>query len=85
MAGGTLNYHGHFDLQDVPISLSPVQLPTRRFGSVLQPETGAWAADAEHSLRQRRRSRAITMRARWRRAEPETAMPLLGKSSNRRR
>src|SRR5258708_8132247 len=47
MAGGTLSYHGrHFDLQDLPISLSPVQLPhPPLLVGTLQQETAVWAAD----------------------------------------
>jgi alkanesulfonate monooxygenase SsuD/methylene tetrahydromethanopterin reductase-like flavin-dependent oxidoreductase (luciferase family) len=86
MAGGTLNYHGrHFDLQDVPISLSPVQLPHPPLWiGAMQPETGAWAADNAMNIAcvsGADRVRAITdaYRARWRaRAEPEAAIPLLG-------
>jgi alkanesulfonate monooxygenase SsuD/methylene tetrahydromethanopterin reductase-like flavin-dependent oxidoreductase (luciferase family) len=86
MAGGTLNYHGrYFDLQDVPISLSPVQLPhPPLWVGAMQPETGAWAADNAMNIAcvsGADRVRAITdaYRARWRaRAEPEAVMPLLG-------
>jgi alkanesulfonate monooxygenase SsuD/methylene tetrahydromethanopterin reductase-like flavin-dependent oxidoreductase (luciferase family) len=46
MRGGTLNYHGrYFTLEDVPITLSPVQKPHPPlwYGSV-KPESAAWAA-----------------------------------------
>src|SRR3979411_3344265 len=86
MAGGTLNYHGrYFDLQDVPISLSPVQLPRPALWvGAMQPDTGAWAADNAMNIAcvgGADRVRAITdaFRARWRaRAEPKAVMPLLG-------
>src|SRR6202163_3188266 len=86
MAGGTLNHHGrYFDLQDVPISLSPAQLPhPPLWVGAMQPETGAWAADNAMNIAcvgGADRVRAITdaFRARWRaRAEPKAVMPLLG-------
>jgi alkanesulfonate monooxygenase SsuD/methylene tetrahydromethanopterin reductase-like flavin-dependent oxidoreductase (luciferase family) len=86
MSGGALNYHGrYFDLQDVPISLSPVQLPhPPLWVGAMQPETGAWAADNGMNIAcvgGADRVRAITdaYRARWRaRAEPKAIMPLLG-------
>src|SRR5258708_8317764 len=53
MAGGTLSYHGrHFDLQDVPISLSPVQLPhPPLWVGTIQQETAVWAADKNRWVR----------------------------------
>lgn len=85
MAGGTLNYQGqYFDLKDVPISLSPVQLPHPPLWiGAMQPETGAWAADHAANIAcvgGAERVRAITdaYRARWRARDEPKAMPLLG-------
>jgi len=86
MAGGTLSYHGrHFDLQDVPISLSPVQLPhPPLWVGTMQQETAVWAADNGVnivSVGVVDRVRAITdaYRSRWQaKATPEAIMPLLG-------
>lgn len=86
MAGGTLSYHGrYFDLQDVPISLSPVQLPhPPLWVGTMQPETGVWAADNGVnivSVGSANRVRAITdaYRSRWQaKAAPNAIMPLLG-------
>jgi alkanesulfonate monooxygenase SsuD/methylene tetrahydromethanopterin reductase-like flavin-dependent oxidoreductase (luciferase family) len=52
MRGGTLNYHGrYFTLQDVPITLSPVQKPHPPlwYGTV-KPESAAWAAKRQMNI-----------------------------------
>ena len=52
MHGGTLSYHGrYFTLQDVPITLSPVQKPHPPlwYGTV-KPESAAWAAKRQMNI-----------------------------------
>jgi alkanesulfonate monooxygenase SsuD/methylene tetrahydromethanopterin reductase-like flavin-dependent oxidoreductase (luciferase family) len=86
MAGGTLNYHGrYFDLQDVPISLSPVQLPhPPLWVGAMQPETAMWAAEHDVNIAcvggvDRVRPITGAYRARWKAlAKPEAVMPFLG-------
>jgi alkanesulfonate monooxygenase SsuD/methylene tetrahydromethanopterin reductase-like flavin-dependent oxidoreductase (luciferase family) len=86
MAGGTLNYHGrHFDLQNVPISLAPVQLPhPPLWVGAMRPDTALWAADRGVNIAcvgSAGDTRSITdaYRGRWKAlAKPEAGMPLLG-------
>jgi alkanesulfonate monooxygenase SsuD/methylene tetrahydromethanopterin reductase-like flavin-dependent oxidoreductase (luciferase family) len=86
MAGGTLNYHGrYFDLQDVPISLSPFQQPRPPLWvGAMREETAAWAADHDVNVAcvgGTHLVRPVTdaYRARWKAlAKPEADIPLLG-------
>lgn len=86
MAGGTLNYHGrYFDLQDVPISLAPVQLPhPPLWVGAMRPETAVWAAERGVNIAcvgGAGNARPITdaYRARWKALTKRDAeMPLLG-------
>jgi alkanesulfonate monooxygenase SsuD/methylene tetrahydromethanopterin reductase-like flavin-dependent oxidoreductase (luciferase family) len=86
MAGGTLNYHGrYFDLQDVPISLSPFQQPhPPLWVGAMREETAVWAAEHDANIAcvggvDRVRPITDAYRARWKAmAKPDAAMPLLG-------
>ena len=52
MAGGTLNHHGrYFQLDDVPITLSPVQRPhPPLWYGTTRPATAAWAAENARNI-----------------------------------
>jgi alkanesulfonate monooxygenase SsuD/methylene tetrahydromethanopterin reductase-like flavin-dependent oxidoreductase (luciferase family) len=86
MAGGTLNHHGrYFDLQDVPISLAPVQMPhPPLWVGAMKSDTAIWAADHGVNIAcvgAAANARPITdaYRARWKAlAKSETEMPLVG-------
>jgi alkanesulfonate monooxygenase SsuD/methylene tetrahydromethanopterin reductase-like flavin-dependent oxidoreductase (luciferase family) len=86
MVSKTLSYHGrHFDFLDIPISLSPVQLPhPPLWTGTMQPESTVWAADNGVNIAcigGAGRVRVITdaYRARWRaQTGPKTVMPFLG-------
>lgn len=86
MTGGTLNYHGrYFDLQDVPISLSPFQQPRPPLWvGAMRKETAVWAAEHDANIAcvggvDRVRPITDAYRARWKAmAKPDTTMPLLG-------
>jgi alkanesulfonate monooxygenase SsuD/methylene tetrahydromethanopterin reductase-like flavin-dependent oxidoreductase (luciferase family) len=86
MSGGTLNHHGrYFELQDVPITLAPVQKPHPPIWyGTNSPETAAWAAVNRTNIASFGATssiRAVTdaFRAQWERTEEQSfPMPLLG-------
>ena len=86
MEGGALTHHGrYFDLQDVPIALTPVQRPhPPLWYGTTSPESAAWAAahrmnvvtygpvSAVRSVTDAFRARGAL------RGRPQTEMPMLG-------
>lgn len=86
MEGGTLTHNGrYFDLQDVPVILTPVQKPhPPLWYGTTNPESAAWAAEHRMNVVTYGRASAVrrltdAFRASWARtAGPESKMPMLG-------